>query len=164
MSQKFIVCAIDRKNQGLEHVFRAGRGWAGGVDVEIEVLDQPGDVYLKDAEGNSTGKLDPVRMGLDAWAKLKADKRISWRPFGALTAAQALPKVAELETSNAALVARVGELTSEFNSTVEALQASKKENADLLAKIAEMEATLESLTAPAPKTEDLPKPKSKTVK
>lgn len=192
MSEKFIVCAVDRKNQGLEYVFRAGRGWPGGVEVEIEVLDQHGDVY---AEGGK--QLHPTQMGREAWAKLKADKRISWRPFGALTADQALPKVAELESENAKLKVKIADLEmkiADLNRTIEGtlegagrgVAAMEKENEGLKAKIAELEhalqgasamakenaelkALLDTVTATkpegdAPKTDDLPKAKNKSTK
>jgi hypothetical protein len=192
MSQKFIVCAIDRKSQGLDFIFRAGRGWPGGAEVEIEVLDQSGDVFLEN------GKLDPKKMGKAAWETLKADKRISWRPFGALTEAQALPLALELQATNAGLtkeldgakeahgelVAKVAELETVLTAArEEADYASSllKENEELKAKVAELTATLESLTAPAPKGDvcsdtpvkpesdapkgdNLPKAKSKAVK
>jgi hypothetical protein len=164
MSQKFIVCAIDRKSQGLDFIFRAGRGWPGGAEVEIEVLDQSGDVFLEN------GKLDPKKMGKAAWETLKADKRISWRPFGALTEAQALPLALELQAVNAGLAKELdgakeahGELVAKLAELEAKVSELLTENGNLSAELTRVNAELESLTAPAPKTDE-PKAKSKSVK
>jgi len=157
MSSKFIVCAPDRRASGHNFTFRAGRGWPSGQDVVVEVLDQDECPTVTNDYGQAIP--DPLRLGRKAFAAVQADKRISYRPFGAPSPVEAVGKVSELEAElakwkgeaadlaadNAVLSGRLTELETELQSV------ASREDA-LLAKVAELEATLEAATAPKGET------------
>lgn len=173
MPQKFIVRAPDRKNSGHPGTYRGGRFFPGGEDKTIEVLDQDNCPTLEEKVGNQTRRyLDPDRVGRKAWDLIAKDDTLSKRPFGAPLFADPAKaseldalksELAEAKKAHVDLIAKLGELES-ANSEL------REQNAELAAKLGEATATLESLTAPskpegeAPKVDDLPKSKSKTVK
>jgi regulator of replication initiation timing len=170
MSQKFKVCA---QNDGFNYFCRAGRHWQCGVWVEVEVLDQEGDVFLQSKDSDAPKKPNPVVMGKAAWRLItdeKLSKKISWRPAGTPSAEEALPLALELQAVNAGLAKELdgakeahGELVAKLAELEAKVSELLTENGNLSAELTRVNAELESLTAPAAKTDE-PKAKSKAVK
>lgn len=118
------VTALSR--EGYPGIFRAGRLWPGGKQVEVEVYDTLEDPPQEEGR--------PIMLGQKSLALLEEDPRISLKQERAKDALEAQVEIEKLVAEQEVLAEELEKVKAELLAHINAVASLKAENAKLKAE------------------------------